>query len=414
MIAGPNRVRHALNRRARALLKANGQLTGPAVTVGDREFCVGDWVVTRKNARHLRSPDGAAFVKNGSHGRVIDLDAHQGWLTVEFKSDGAIRLPAYYVSAGWVEHGYARTTYGVQSVTLRRALYHVGPEASFEEGYVALTRAAEETRVYLVDGARPADDEVAHRGHEEELSGLATVCQSLERRRAKDLAHHIDPLAAQTADTFAGWSLDDLAAEGLRLERILAAAPSPVDRALSATERQRDDLMAARRAWEQRRFAAHGSSAGSLAQRLVRRDAAGRVAREIERLDRRLRTVDERLDSLRCQHDRRRIFFAEHAEEANRLQLVRRAQDATHLQTRVRGRLDLAQRLHAQSGVNRGPTVILDPREVGWFGLGTSATPGVAKQAEGAGRRYVGAEPDLPPRLPLADREAEAVLDLAD
>ncbi len=54
MIAGPNSTRRALNERARALLKANGELTGEAVEAAGREYLIGDSVVARRNDRRLR------------------------------------------------------------------------------------------------------------------------------------------------------------------------------------------------------------------------------------------------------------------------------------------------------------------------------------------------------------------------
>jgi ATP-dependent exoDNAse (exonuclease V) alpha subunit len=56
-----------LNGRARALMRASGHLGPDAVWVGDREFAVGDHVVTLKNARHLG-------VVNGTRGVVVGFD----------------------------------------------------------------------------------------------------------------------------------------------------------------------------------------------------------------------------------------------------------------------------------------------------------------------------------------------------
>ncbi|HVT78689.1 MAG TPA: MobF family relaxase, partial [Acidimicrobiales bacterium] len=152
MIAGPNRVRHALNQRARNRLTNDGVLTGPTLVAADREYRIGEWVVARRNDRRLVGDHGS-FVKNGSAGRVTAVDARRRELTVDFHKEGTVVLPAAYLDAGWLDYGYARTTYGVQGATLARALYHAGDESSFEEGYVALTRGRIDTRIYLVDGA---------------------------------------------------------------------------------------------------------------------------------------------------------------------------------------------------------------------------------------------------------------------
>ena len=140
MIAGPNSTRRALNERARALLKANGDLEGASLVVAGREFMVGDDVVARRNDRTLRGSH-SGFVRNGSPGRVTQLHLDAREVTVEFDREGAIRLPQRYLASGHLDHGYARTTYGVQGATHDVGRYHPTDMSGFEEGYVAITRA---------------------------------------------------------------------------------------------------------------------------------------------------------------------------------------------------------------------------------------------------------------------------------
>src|SRR5205085_11304815 len=137
--------------------------------------------------RRLRSASGD-FVKNGSAGVVAAIDPRRGALVVEFCKEGRVMLPAWYVAEGHLDYGYARTTYGVQGATLDRALYHASDQASFEEGYVALTRGRHEARIYIVDGTAVHDEESVHSGHEPEPTGLDTVAEALERRRANHMA----------------------------------------------------------------------------------------------------------------------------------------------------------------------------------------------------------------------------------
>ena len=117
MIAGPNSTRRALNERARVLLKAAGELTGRPLRIGGREFLVGDEVVARRNDRSLHAAGSKDFVKNGSIGVVDELHPDEGEVTVRFEREGTIRIPSGYLAAGRLEHGYARTTYGVQGHT---------------------------------------------------------------------------------------------------------------------------------------------------------------------------------------------------------------------------------------------------------------------------------------------------------
>jgi hypothetical protein len=223
-------------------------------------------------------------------------------------------------------------TYGVQGATLTRALYHPGDASSFEEGYVALTRGGAETRIYIVDGALVPDEEVGHRAHEPENRGLDTVCEALEQRRSRMLAHEADPTAAAVRNLFEGWDLQALRTERKRLQAVLGRAPASVDQALQATIRRRDALLAQRQArnWrleKRNQRSGHGRPAGQ------GRDAASR--RELERIERALVTVDARLAALRRRHAARRDYLGDHAGEAERLALVRQAESARELKVRV-------------------------------------------------------------------------------
>ena len=308
MIAGQHRVRRALN-RARGRLASEGLLSGEPLVTASGEFTVGDWVVARRNAYHLTSPDG--FVKNGSAGVITSLDRTARTMTVRFNRDGMITLPAPYLDAGWVEHGYARTTYGVQGATLERALYHVGDASGFEEGYVALTRGRVETHLYLVDGVLRGEDDDDHEGHDVPATGLGTVTQSLERRRSRRLALDDDRLAAAVA-RFDGWGLDRLHRERRRLESVLAEEPGSVERRIAAVTARRDNLLARARA--------------------LSADPRSRVARELSEAT---ESADRELADLAGQQSLREEWLDANAAEVEELQLIRRAEAARELQTRV-------------------------------------------------------------------------------
>jgi conjugative relaxase-like TrwC/TraI family protein len=333
MIAGPNSTRRALNTRARALLKAEGQLTGPALVVADREFMAGDWIVTRRNDRRLVAADGTGFVKNGSAGVVAQVDQAAGELVVNFAAEGPVRLPRSYLNGGWVEHGYARTTYGVQGATLDEAHYHPGDESRFEEGYVALTRDRHRTRIYVVDGHILGGD-VDHAGHEAERSGLDTIAASLEQRRSRTLAHEADPhAAARTGDR--GRDLRSLRLEREHLETVLDAAPSSPAETLTAARRHRDALLARRHLWETRLAEAEQAASGPKRRRSgVPRDLAI-AKREIAAADRALAGIGQRIAHHEDRQADRAAFLAEHAEDIERLDLVRQAEAAREVQVRT-------------------------------------------------------------------------------
>jgi hypothetical protein len=340
MLAGPNSTRRALNARARALLKAEGELTGPALVVAGREFMVGDWVVTRKNDRRLAVRGGQAFVKNGSWGVVAEIDPGAGELVVDFAAEGRIRLPRRYLEAGWLEHGYARTTYGVQGATLEETHYHPGDESRFEEGYVALTRGRRRTRLYVVEGEVPGGD-LGHDGHDYPSTGLDTVAAAMERRRARSLAHETDAKAARrTGDRQR--DLRSLRLERERLDDLLSCAPSSTADVLRPARRHRDGLLSRRQLWEARlvtaqRMQEKGGN-GRRSSRRARVDAAADVTaarRELEVIDRGLRAIEERIAHHERREATREAFFTEHAVEIDRRDLLCRAERAREVQVRA-------------------------------------------------------------------------------
>lgn len=93
MIACPNSTRSALNERALVMLKAAGELTGPGVRIAGREFQCGDEAVARRNDRTLRASGSRDFVKNGSIGVVVDVQAEDREVSVRFEREGLIRVP---------------------------------------------------------------------------------------------------------------------------------------------------------------------------------------------------------------------------------------------------------------------------------------------------------------------------------
>ena len=250
MIAGPNSTRRALNDRARHLLKSSGELSGKPLFVGGREFMVGDEIVARRNDRTLRRKGSRDFVKNGSVGTVIEIDHGDIELTVDFLSEGRIRVPRRYLSSGRVEHAYARTTYGVQGTTHNTALYHPTDVSSFEEGYVALTRGRLTTRIYLVDGNVPDVDEGAsHAGESSIHFGMTEIAAALARRRAGRMAADLADGLSELAEELATTPLRDLTAHRIRLEQIIAASPGDASHVLERTRHAIEKVRARQRAW---------------------------------------------------------------------------------------------------------------------------------------------------------------------
>lgn len=171
-------VRHAerreLNVRARAMLKADGTLSGPPLVAGDLEWQVGDEVLSVAQDRELR-PHGSSrrsFLRNGVRGTVVAVAVQEGLgqaagLEVDFSSLGRIWIPKDALSAevrpgvyGILAHSYAITTHKAQGETHQTAR-HLTSERSGAEGmYVGLSRGQTDLAVYVLREAHlvPDDD----------------------------------------------------------------------------------------------------------------------------------------------------------------------------------------------------------------------------------------------------------------
>jgi hypothetical protein len=242
MIAGPNSTRRALNERARVLLAASGELTGEPLRIAGRDFQVGDQVVARRNDRRLHAPGSKDFVKNGSVGVIETVHHGDCEVTVRFDTEGTIRIPQRYLTAGRLEHGYARTTYGVQGHTQDVARYHPTDASGFEEGYVAVTRGRRGARLYVVDGTVTVDQD-AHHSHSTERHNLDDITEAFTRRRANTMAADHNPSLDRVADLAATRTLAELHSRRRQLDGHLAEAPADASGVIDESTRARDTLL---------------------------------------------------------------------------------------------------------------------------------------------------------------------------
>lgn len=141
-----------LNARARAERLAAGKFpAGPEVRLIDgTRASVGDWIITRKNDRRLRTLR-SGWVRNGDRWTVTDVRA-DGSLVARRqgrKYGGAVVLSAGYV----VEHvdlGYAITAHRAQGLTLDTSHVVVFETTTRENLYVAMTRGREHNHAYVI------------------------------------------------------------------------------------------------------------------------------------------------------------------------------------------------------------------------------------------------------------------------
>ena len=336
MIAGPNSTRRALNDRARALLKANGELSGEPLVIAGREFMVGDEVVARRNERRLRAVEGRESVKNGSTGTIIatDLDHHE--VVVAFDREGAIRIPNDYLAAGRLEHGYARTSYGVQGATHQVARYHPTDLSSFEEGYVALTRGRQSAHIYIVDGNQPdVSNELAHTPTESQPFGISDIAQALGRRRSAHMAADASPDLDAVAETLAGRTLAELAARRRQLDVQMRRAPADMTPAIEKATHTIESIRARRQAWAEVRNIDQPVEADTPSDRDNGERGPDRARAPLRALDRALTHTSARLAASEDRQALRYEWLEAHSDLVAEHQVVRRAERARETQVRV-------------------------------------------------------------------------------
>jgi hypothetical protein len=150
-----------LNARARARLKAAGELGKERAEAAGRDFAVGDKVMCLRNDHHLG-------VRNGTVGTVASVDKGEVVL-----ADGT-HLPSSYLEAGHLTHAYASTVHKAQGTTVDRA-YLLGSDQLYREaGYVGMSRGRLSNELFVVATELP--------------EGVADLAESLRTSRAQSLA----------------------------------------------------------------------------------------------------------------------------------------------------------------------------------------------------------------------------------
>jgi hypothetical protein len=143
MIALRRRDVAELNALARGLMETHGRLGPDRFTVNGCEFAAGDRVVCLRN-------DAVLEVKNGTRGTIESVDQERRTLIVSTDRRNQVELSRQYLGGGHVRHAYALTGHSGQGLTVERAFVLGTGDARLQEwGYVALSRAREETKVYV-------------------------------------------------------------------------------------------------------------------------------------------------------------------------------------------------------------------------------------------------------------------------
>jgi conjugative relaxase-like TrwC/TraI family protein len=169
-----------LNAVARTLLDREGRLGRERLRLHNgTELAADDRVLCTRNDRHLD-------VANGSRGTIAQVDHARRAIVVELDDKRRLTLPARYLDAGNVTHAYALTGHKTQGLTVERAFVLADDQRALKEwGYVALTRARAQTRLYTIKSELEPDAPP----HRPEPDGAVNrLAEALTRPAAETLA----------------------------------------------------------------------------------------------------------------------------------------------------------------------------------------------------------------------------------
>ena len=175
MVAADNATAAELAARARADLKAADKVHGREVTLADgNQASAGDLIVTRKNARALRS--GRHWAHNGATWHVQAVSADGAMLVTPTADPAAeaIHLPADYVAAQ-VELGYATTIHRAQGRTVDDCHVVVTPDMGRQGLYVGMTRGRTSNVAHVVTDGAAVDDDLMPQSVQEPAHILTNV-----------------------------------------------------------------------------------------------------------------------------------------------------------------------------------------------------------------------------------------------
>jgi conjugative relaxase-like TrwC/TraI family protein len=174
MVDRRHATRHVLNRLARQMRRANGELGDEEIHAsGGRRFSVGDRVVARTGNRDLHVAGmPSAYVRTGASGTVVAVHPARRRaaerISVEFDDVGVIELPRSFfdehapghgrVDVG-IDHAYAVTSHAVQGATFEQSTSRIDEGATRSEAYVDITRGRQGNHLFLTRAASALNGE---------------------------------------------------------------------------------------------------------------------------------------------------------------------------------------------------------------------------------------------------------------
>ena len=204
-----------LNGRARRHLEAAGVVHGPALEIGERCYQAGDEIICLYNDYRLD-------VRNGDRATIEAINFDHRTMRIQ-TGDGLRTLPAEYLDAGHVAHGYATTIHKAQGATVDHSLVLGTDDLYRQAGYVALSRGRTTNTLYTV-GAPEPDLDLTHALQRDSRPSADLVRGALHRDATKDLA-------VESADQRDDWGIGRVERRRLvtELETLKDLPPPAVD-----------------------------------------------------------------------------------------------------------------------------------------------------------------------------------------
>jgi conjugative relaxase-like TrwC/TraI family protein len=147
----------ALNARAQAIRQQAGELGDEALPIPGRPYALraGDHLQIRHTIQH---PDHGPL-RNGTTARVTGIDMGQHALRLQLADGTERRLDEPQLLDADLRLAYVQHPFPAQGQTTDIAHLIVGPHATREGTYVSLTRAREQTDIYIGDAPAFADED---------------------------------------------------------------------------------------------------------------------------------------------------------------------------------------------------------------------------------------------------------------
>jgi ATP-dependent exoDNAse (exonuclease V) alpha subunit len=165
-------------------MDSHGLLGQERLQTRSGEFAAGDRVVCLHNSDRLG-------VRNGTRATVQSVDEKRKAIVLGTDRGERVEIAGAYLNAGHVRHAYALTGHRAQGLTVDRAFVLATGDARLQEwGYVALSRARKETRVYITGEEREPE---SHFHELDDRPSTTRIADALERSATEDLATNQQP-----------------------------------------------------------------------------------------------------------------------------------------------------------------------------------------------------------------------------